>query len=369
MPDGSAEGPLEGGHVHASPNGHRHGTDAIHSHAHTGPHRHLPELLAIINRGPLSPWVKERATAAFRLLAEAEAAVHGVAPDQVHLHEVGALDALVDIVGSVEGFERLGVTDIYSRPVAMGEGWVRAAHGTLPVPAPATSVLLEGLRIGPNGPVHGEATTPTGAALLRALTHGPAPSHWRVRRSGWGAGTRDPSHYPNALRLILAEGAAEAGEVAVVSTDLDDMSPEYLEPLREALVAAGAIDVQSWVTQMKKGRTGFRVEAVVPAGAEEAVARAFFDHSPTAGIRRVTAERRTLARHVVEWPAADGGTFHAKILEGLGAVRAKPEYEDVTRVARATGRPAIEVAAEAKTMAERLAVETAGQEIAHKEQT
>ena len=183
------------------------------------------------------------------------------------LHEVGAVDALIDIVGAIEGFEQLGITRIYHRPVALGSGWVRAAHGVIPVPAPATALLLEGIDVGPNGPVTGEAVTPTGAVLLRVLSEGPPPARWRAVAGGaWGAGGRNPSAYPNALRLIVAEPAVEAGEVVVLSTDLDDLSPEYLDPLREALVAAGALDVQVWATQMKKGRTGFRVEAVVAAG-------------------------------------------------------------------------------------------------------
>jgi uncharacterized protein (DUF111 family) len=166
--------------------------------------------------------------------------------DRVPLHEVGAVDALVDIVGGVEGFEQLGITRIYNRPVAVGTGWVHAAHGTIPVPAPATSILLEGLELGPNGPVVGEATTPTGAVLLRVLSSGPPPSRWRALHAGaWGAGGRDPRQYPNALRLIIAESALEAGEVILLSTDLDDLSPEYMEPLREALFTAGALEWRS----------------------------------------------------------------------------------------------------------------------------
>ena len=137
--------------------------------------------------------------------------------------------------GAIEGFERLGLTRIYHRPVALGSGWVRAAHGVIPVPAPATAVLLEGLEVGPNGPVIGEATTPTGAVLLRVLSSGAPPARWRAVSAGaWGAGGRDPEGYPNALRLIVAEPAHEASEVVLLSTDLDDLSPEYLDPLREA---------------------------------------------------------------------------------------------------------------------------------------
>src|SRR5919197_5024683 len=132
------------------------------------PHgRHVGELMRLVERAPVSEWVRERAVRAFRLVGEAEGRVHGVAPEKVHLHEVGAVDAVLDIVGGIEGFERLGIDAIYNLPVAVGNGWVEAAHGRLPVPAPATAILLEGLEVGILDPVEGEATTPTGAALLR----------------------------------------------------------------------------------------------------------------------------------------------------------------------------------------------------------
>src|SRR5438034_5454960 len=216
--------------------------------------RHVGELVRVVERAPVSDWVKERAVRAFQLLGDAEGRVHGVAPEKVHLHEVGAVDAVLDIVGAIEGFEQLGVESIYHLPIAVGNGWVEAAHGRLPVPAPATAILLEGLELagGSGGPIEGEATTPTGAALVRVLSTGAPPARWRLQQSGWGAGQRNPPHYPNALRLLLAEQAAEAGRVVLLATDVDDMSPEYVEPLRQALVSAGALDVQTWPVQMKK---------------------------------------------------------------------------------------------------------------------
>jgi uncharacterized protein (TIGR00299 family) protein len=367
LPGGRVEGPADADPAHAhheleslpQPHSHPHPQhdhhtphEAAHVHGHVhGPHRHLGELVAMVERAPLSPWVRERAVRAFRLIGEAEAKIHGMAPESVVLHEVGALDALVDIVGGIEGFEQLGITRIHHRPVAIGAGWVRAAHGVLAVPTPATAVLLEGLEIAPNGPVTGEATTPTGAALLRVLSSGPPPARWRgISAGSWGAGTRDPEHYPNALRLILAEPVEEAGEVVVLFTDLDDLSPEYLDPLREALAAAGALDVQIWATQMKKGRTGFRVEAVVPPDAQDQVTDAFFRHSTTAGVRRVAAERVTLPRHEVTLEAG-GGMVRVKVLEGPGGLRAKPEYDDVAAAARRSGRPAHELARELQNRA------------------
>ena len=325
------------------------------------PHgRHVGELVRLVERAPVSEWVRERAVRAFRLVGEAEGRVHGVAPDQVHLHEVGAVDAVLDIVGAIEGFEQLGVDAIYTWPVAVGRGWIEAAHGALPVPAPATAILLEGLELagggGGGGPVEGEATTPTGAALVRVLAAGAPPERWRLVKSGWGAGQRNPAHYPNALRVLLAERAAEAGRVTLVATDLDDMSPEYVEPLRQALVAAGALDVQTWPVQMKKGRSGFRVEVVAPEELGEAVTAALFRHSTTAGVRRWVAERATLARRQVTVELAPQVAVRVKVLEQPDAdgVRVKPEYEDVLAAARALGRPPLEVARVAQRDAEAL---------------
>ena len=307
------------------------------------PHgRHVGELIRLVERAPVSDWVKDRAVRAFRLIGEAEGCVHGVAAEKVHLHEVGAVDAVLDIVGGIEGFERLGVDAIYNLPVAVGNGWVEAAHGRLPVPAPATAILLEGLEVGGSGPVEGEATTPTGAALLRILSAGAPPERWRMVGSGWGAGQRDPKHYPNALRIVLAESAGEAARVVMLATDVDDMSPEYVEPLRQALVDAGALDVQTWAVQMKKGRQGFRVEVMAPEAQADAVAAELFRHSTTAGVRRWVAERTTLPRHQLT-VRVEGVAVRVKVLDG-GTPRVKPEYDDVLAAAQALGRPPLEVA-------------------------
>jgi len=325
------------------------------------PHgRHLGELLRLVERAPVSEWVRERAVRAFRLLGEAEGRVHGVAPERVHLHEVGAVDAVLDIVGSIEGFERLGVDAIYSWPPALGSGWVDAAHGRLPVPAPATALLLEGTEVASGGPVEGEGTTPTGAVLLRVLSAGRPPQHWRLAGSGWGAGGRNPKHYPNALRILVAEASEEAGRVMLVATDVDDMTPEYVEPLRQALVAAGALDVQTWPVQMKKGRAGFRVEVMAPEDRAEAVTAALFRHSTTAGVRRWVAERTTLPRRQVTVHLTPDVAVRVKVLdqpEGAGngrESRLKPEYDDVLAAAAALGRPPLEVARAVQRDAEAL---------------
>ena len=375
LSDGSREKPSEvvyhSSHTREQTEGHHH--DDFHHHDHGAgngdAHRHIGELIAIVEKADLSDWVRERAVRAFRLLGEAEGRVHGLPADQVSLHEVGAVDAVVDIVGAIEGFEQLGITRIYNRPVAIGNGWVKAAHGVIPVPAPATAILLEGLEVGPNGPVSGEAITPTGAVLLRVLSSGTPPGRWRaVAGAAWGAGGRNPSEYPNALRLIVAAAALEAGQVVVLSTDLDDLSPEYLEPMRDALFLAGALDVQVWTTQMKKGRAGFRVEATVSPTQAESVSEALFRHSTTAGIRRYTAERETLARREVEVTLPDGSTVRVKVLDGPDGPRVKPEYEDVAALARRTGRPAHEVARDLQFRALRLvSAENAGSSTPNKE--
>ncbi|HEX6408917.1 MAG TPA: nickel pincer cofactor biosynthesis protein LarC [Gemmatimonadales bacterium] len=345
LPGDRREDPSEVIEDHPHHHGHDHGNnhdehDAQHDHQH----RRIGDLIGLVRGAQLSPWVMERAIQAFTLLGQAEGRVHGLPADEVPLHEVGAVDAVIDIVAGVEGFEQLGITRVYHRPVALGSGWVRAAHGVIPVPAPATAILLEGLEVTPVGPVVGEATTPTGAVLLRVLSSGAPPSRWRPLDAGaWGAGGRNPSAYPNALRLITATGASEAGEVVLLSTDMDDLSPEYLEPMREALFNAGALDVQVWATQMKKGRTGFRVEVTAPPEADRVTA-ALFRHSTTSGIRRQIAERVTLARREVQVTSADGTAVRVKVLEGPDGPRVKPEYDDVAAVARRTGQPAHEVA-------------------------
>ncbi|HET7040141.1 MAG TPA: nickel pincer cofactor biosynthesis protein LarC [Gemmatimonadales bacterium] len=313
--------------------------------------RHIGELQALVRAAPLSSAVTDRAVRAFQLIGEAEARVHGTTMERVHLHEVGALDAVIDVVGGIEGFERLGVEAVYHRPVAVGNGWVQTAHGRLPVPAPATALLLEGQEVSTEGPVEGEATTPTGAALLRVLSSGAPPSRWRLVGTGWGAGQRDPRGYPNALRLMLAAAAPEAGVVEVVTTDLDDLSPEYLEPVRAAVFGAGAVDCVTWPLSAKKGRAGTRVEAIVPAERAEAVIEALFRHSTTAGVRRAVVTRHTLPRREVALELDGAGRVRVKVWDAPGGARWKAEFDDVAAAAERLGRPAWEVAREVERRA------------------
>src|SRR2546422_4920587 len=166
--------------------------------------RHVGELVRVVEQAPVSDWVKERAVRAFRLVGDAEGRVHGIAPEKVHLHEVGAVDAVLDIVGAIEGFEQLDVEAVYAWPVAVGNGWVEAEHGRLPVPAPATASLLEGVELATGGPVEGEAPTPTGGALGRGLAAGPPPRPGRRVEGGGGEGQREPTHNPHPLWIPAA---------------------------------------------------------------------------------------------------------------------------------------------------------------------
>ncbi len=313
---------------------------------------HVGQLVEMVRRSGVTEPVKARAVRAFELIGAAEGRVHGVPADRVHLHEIGAVDAVLDIVGVCEGFEHLGVGVVYNYPVAVGTGWVEAEHGTLPVPAPATALLLEGVEVTQGGPVEGEATTPTGAALLRVLSEGAPPARWRLTASGWGAGTRDPKPYPNALRLLLADAAAEAGELEVIVTDIDDLQPEYLEPLREAVFGAGALECTVWATQGKKGRVALRLEALAPPAAAEAVVQALFTHSTTAGLRRWRAVRHTLARREVSVELAPDVRVRVKVTEAPDGARVKPEYQDVVQAATRLNRSALSIAREVARRAE-----------------
>lgn len=306
------------------------------------PSRHLADVLEILERAPVSAAVREKAGAAFQRLAQTEGAVHGIAPEQVHFHEVGAADAIVDIVGAMAGVVELGVDRCFTRPVALGSGWVTAQHGALPVPAPATMKLLEGLPVRDSG-LEGELTTPTGAVLLSVLTGGSrAPASYVPLRSGFGAGHRDPSSHPNCLRVVLATLEPRL-DMYVVQADVDDMPPEYVPPLREALDAAGATDVWVYPVQMKKGRTGLRIEALVYGSQREAVARALFAHSTTLGLRFWPVERQVLIRETktIEWR---GFPIRIKTSAATeGHVTCKPEYDDIEKAARALGLPPLRV--------------------------
>lgn len=324
------------------------------------PHgRGIGEIRALVREAGVPQPVRERADRAFTLIAECEGATHGVPAERVHLHEVGAVDAILDVVGAVWGFETLGIARVHCGPIALGDGTVRAAHGELPVPAPATLRILEGLPVRPGPSGSGELVTPTGAALVRVLAEGPPPPCFVPRRSGFGAGTRDPHGRPNALRLVLADAADTPGTewLALLATDVDDMDGEQLAALASTVRDAGALDVVLLPTVMKKGRPGMRIEALAPLALAEAVEQRLFEESSTLGVRRAVVERRALPREE-RTVTLRGHAIRVKVARTpAGTLRAKPEFDDVASVAAASGQGIRALWREAAGAAERMVAE------------
>jgi uncharacterized protein (TIGR00299 family) protein len=328
----------------------------------TQPHgRHLNQIQEIVQRSDAPLSVKTRANDAFTAIATVEASIHGVAVERVHLHEVGAVDAILDIVGAIWGFEQLGVSEIYCSAISTGDGSVQSAHGTLPVPAPATLRLLEGFRVRPGPDGAGELVTPTGAALIRVLARGQPPDSYVVRRSGYGAGTKDFSDRPNALRVTLADvppaTVAHVDELVLLAADVDDMEPEYLAGAADALRAAGALDVVLFPSLMKKGRPGARIEVLARSSEAQALERTLFAETTTIGVRRSRVERHALPREMRSVEVR-GHSVRMKIVAlPDGAHRVKPEYEDVARLAAVTGITLREAITAAREAAERVAAD------------
>jgi len=325
------------------------------------PHgRGIREIRALVAAAPVPDAVREQADRTFTLIAGCEAEIHGMEPEEVHLHEVGAVDAILDVVGSLWGFHLLGVTDAFTGRVSLGDGTVRAAHGILPVPAPATLKILEGIAVKPGPEGAGELVTPTGAALLRVMTGGKGVPAYVPRRSGFGAGTKDFPDRANALRLILADAvdapvARTEGVASLVllAADVDDMSPEYLAAAADRLRGAGALDVTLQPVVMKKGRAGSRIEVLSGADRADALEELMLVATTTIGVRRTTVTRRALPRReaVVE---VDGYRVRVKLVTRPGGgLTVKPEHDDVVRVAEATGRPIASIFRDAELAAER----------------
>lgn len=302
-------------------------------------HRHLSQIQEIIAGSPVPEQAKTRSLEAFQRIAAAEATIHGTGIERVHFHEVGALDSILDVLGAMAGVEQLGCERFYTRPVAVGSGWIEIAHGRYPLPAPATARILEGVVLAGTD-LAGECTTPTGAAILMTLTDGvPPPAQLTITGSGYGAGTRDPEDRPNCLRLLTAAQQASSAALFLMQTDIDDMSPEYLPAAREALFAAGALDVTVLALNMKKDRPGWRLEALVPAAALDQVVRATFASTSTIGVRHWPVDRTALPRteEVVQWRGQQ--IRRKRVLLPDGTTRWKAEYEDVVRAATALGLP------------------------------
>ena len=311
------------------------------------PHgRHLSHIRKIVQAADIPDDVKRKCDAAFTAIATVEAEMHGTTVEKVHLHEVGAVDAILDVVGSIWGLSMLGVERVYAGTISMGDGFVKAAHGVLPVPAPATLALLQGLNVRPGPEGSGELVTPTGAALIKVLSEGPPPKSWRPIRTGYGAGTKEFKDRANALRITLAEleEAVEGSEqLVMLACDIDDMSGEYLASLTDELRAAGALDVVIIPTLMKKGRPGSRIEVLATPAAATDLERHLLTSSTTIGVRRMEVSRRALPREVRNVDV-EGQNIRVKIVTlPDGSTRSKPEFEDVRAAAERLGKPAAKI--------------------------
>ena len=264
-------------------------------------HRHLPGITKLVDRSALSVDAKARANRLFRRLAETEASIHQMPVEKVHLHEVGALDSIVDIVGGVFGLEWFGAERIVASPLNVGSGTVVCEHGTQPVPAPATAALIKGVPVYAAGSP-GEKLTPTGALLVTEFAdeYGVMPS-MRIERIGYGAGSRDPKDYPNVLRVLVGDTDTPrlSNRITVVECEIDDMNPQIFGVLMDRLYDAGAVDVFYTAVQMKKNRPGTHVTVLVPPGRREAVSTALFRDSTTIGLRYSEVARDTLSRELV----------------------------------------------------------------------
>lgn len=321
------------------------------------PHRHLKHIREILDGSDLPQLVKNRALAIFMRLAQAEAEVHGTTIEKVHFHEVGAIDAIVDIVGACVALERLGIKKIYCSPIPTGSGTLECEHGIMPVPAPATAALLKGVPLAVCDEP-GEMTTPTGAAILTTLAagYGPMPP-MTIERIGVGAGRREGKTRPNILRVLIGElsdapavpavAGDETDEVVVLETNLDDVSGEVIGYVYDRLFEAGALDVFTSPIYMKKNRPGTLLTVLAAPELRDRLEAILFAETPTLGIRGYTARRSKLSRDVesVETP---GGTIRIKVgRRGGQVVSASPEFEDCRRAARESGRALIDVMDEA----------------------
>ena len=321
----------------------RHAISAAHAtiHAASGqPQRDWRSIRALIDAAGLPERARERAQEAFMRLAHAEARIHDVDPEQVHFHEVGAVDAIGEVCGVALALEDLRVDRVVCSPLPVGRGFVKAAHGRLPLPAPATLALLEG------APLHGvdveaELVTPTGAALVAALAagYGPLPT-MTLETAGYGAGTRDDAERPNVVRAIVGSETAPATRpVSLIEANLDDLLPELAPDAAAACFAAGALDVWTAPAQMKHGRPGFVLSALTRPDDERAVATAMLRETSTLGVRIARLDRIELERESRTVEVA-GEPVRVKVgrLDGT-VVNLAPEHADCERAARISGAP------------------------------
>jgi uncharacterized protein (TIGR00299 family) protein len=322
---------------------------------HTHPERTLGAILGLIEASRLPPPVKERAARVFRRLAEAEARVHGTTVERVHFHDVGAVDAIVDVTGACLGLHLLGIEAVHVGALPMGGGFVQGPHGRIPVPGPATAELLKGFPTIDTG-VRRELVTPTGAALLTTLAAaaGAMPA-MHVRAVGYGAGTMDLDT-PNVLRVFVGETAVAAPTETIlqVETTVDDMSPQLYEPLLERLLEAGALDVFLTPVIMKRSRPGVVLTALCEPSRVADLSRVLFEESSTIGVRWTAYQRERLDREIVRLTTAYGPIgFKVSRLQGR-VITVTPEFEEVRRIARDKGLAVREVLEQARTEGRRL---------------
>ena len=311
-------------------------------------HQHRPfrVIRDLLRRAALPPRARELALKAFTLLAEAESRVHGVAPDEVEFHEVGALDSIADVVGNALLLDALRLDRIVALPPPSGGGTAGSAHGIIPLPAPATLEVLRGRSLRPSGP--GERTTPTGAAMLAAWTEQvPALPELSIEAIGYGAGTRRWDDAPNLLRAVLGTSVTQEEGAFVIEANLDDLSPQLAAVALEAALQAGALDAWIAPLTMKKGRPGHLLGALTKQSAREAVQAAIFRETTTLGVRSHRVERSVLERELVEVQTAYGPVRIKLGRQGTRLLNAAPEFEDCAHAAREHGVAVKEVMAAA----------------------
>ncbi len=342
-------------HTHEHEDEHGHGHAHPHSHSHSHSHdqqRTFTQIKELIGRSALSNWVKQKSIAIFYRIAVAEGKIHGLPPDQVHFHEVGAVDSIVDIVGACVGLELLGKPRILAGPVIEGNGWVDCAHGRFPVPAPATLAILgeRGIPLTQCNETQ-ELVTPTGAALLAELVEKFGPMEGLVAdKIGFGLGTRENKTRPNVLRAILghAEASAQSHDwetdtITVLETNLDDINPELLGSFVETALAAGALDVFHTPIQMKKNRPGVLLSLLCNTADADKFTEMMLTETTSFGVRRHTTERRKLAREFVQVSTPQGQvTVKIGKLDGR-VIQAAPEYESCKRLAGESRVPLKEI--------------------------
>lgn len=308
-------------------------------HHHHGHGHHYRDLRDMIARSALPPPVIQRAQSAFLALAQAEARVHGTTVEDVHFHEVGAVDSVVDLVGCAYGLWALGIESVESAPPPIGRGFVRSAHGRIPLPAPATAHLLEGVPIR-DCPLEKELVTPTGAAMLKAWTRrvGDLPS-MRIEGIGWGAGTLDLPDRPNLLRLFVGETEDAPSDCVQIEANIDDMTPEVAGYLLDRLFAAGALDAWFIPIQMKKNRPGVMVGALSRLDTQRAIEATLLAESTAIGLRRFRVTRAVQPRRV-ETVMTPFGAVELKIAgDDDATANVAPEYESCRRLAQTSGMP------------------------------